>query len=52
MEASKLPETEFKVMVIRMLNELMGKIDEHKENLKREIVSIKKDIETLKKNQT
>lgn len=26
MEASDLPETEFKIIVIRMLNELMGKL--------------------------
>ena len=45
MEASNLPETEFKIMVIRMLNELMGRMDEHNENLN----SIKKDIETIKK---
>ena len=37
MEASKLPETEFKIMVIRMLNELRGRMDEHNENLNREI---------------
>ena len=51
-EASNLPETEFKVMIIKMLNEHMGRMDEHNENLNREIVSIKKDIETIKKNQT
>ena len=40
MEASKLPKTEFKIRVIRMLNELMGRMDEHNENLKRRIISI------------
>lgn len=33
MEASNLPETEFKIMVVRMLNELRGRMDEHNENL-------------------
>ena len=33
MEASNLPETEFRIMVIRMLNELMGSMDQHNENL-------------------
>ena len=42
MEGSKLSETEFKIMVIRMLSELRGRIDEHNENFNREIVSIKK----------
>ena len=51
MEASKLLEAEFKILVIRMLNELRGRMDGHNENLNREIVSIKKDRETIK-NQT
>ena len=33
MEASNLPETEFKIMVIRMLSELMGRMHEHNEDL-------------------
>ena len=36
MEASNLPEMEFKIMVIMMLNKLMGRMDEHNENLNRE----------------
>ena len=35
MEASNLPETEFKIMVIQMLNELMGRMDEHNDNVNR-----------------
>ena len=35
MEASNLPETEFKTLVIRMLNELMERIDEHNESIKK-----------------
>ena len=49
MEASNLPETKFKIMVIRMLNELMGRMDEHNENINREIVSIKKGHRNHKK---
>ena len=45
MEASNRAETEVKIMVIRMLNELMRRMAEHNENLNREIESIKKDIE-------
>ena len=41
MEANNLPVTEFKTMVIRMLKELS-------ENMN----SIKKDTETIKKNQS
>ena len=41
MEASKLPGTEFKTMVIRMLKELSENFN-----------SMKKDIETIKKNQS
>ena len=42
METSNLPGTEFKTLVIRLLKELS-------ENFNKEIVSIKKDIETIKK---
>lgn len=41
MEASNLSETKCKIM-LRMLNELRGRVDEHKENLNIIIVSIKK----------
>ena len=50
MEASNLPETELRIRVIRMLNELMGRIDEHNENFNREIASIKKGHRNHKKN--
>ena len=49
MEASNLPETEFRITAIKMLNELMGRMDEHNENLKGELVSIKKDIESIER---
>ena len=47
MEASNLPDAEFKTLVIRMLNELKGRVDELGENF----TNIKKDIGTIKKNQ-
>ena len=35
MEASNLSEIEFKIMFIKMLNELMERIDEHNESIKK-----------------
>ena len=49
MEASKILDTEFKTMVMRMLKDLRGRMDSLNENLNKEIVNIKKDIETIKK---
>ena len=49
MEASNLPHTELKTLDIRLLNELRGRIDELSKNFHKEIISIKKDIETIKK---
>ena len=52
-EASNLPGIEFKTMVIRMLKEHNGRINEINGNLTKEIENIKKDIETInKKNQS
>ena len=42
MEASNLPDAEFKTLVIRMLIEIRGGIDHLSENFNKEIVSIKK----------
>ena len=42
-EISNLPNKEFKVMIIKTLNELRRKVDEHREN---------KVLENTKKNQT
>ena len=36
MEANNLPETEFKIMVIRMLSKLRERMNEHNENLNRD----------------
>ena len=47
MEASKLSDTEFKRMVIRMLKELTGNYKELSGNYN----SMKKEIETINKNQ-
>ncbi|KAF6323390.1 hypothetical protein mRhiFer1_008368 [Rhinolophus ferrumequinum] len=44
-EATNLPETEFKTLIIKMLKEFS-------ENFNKEITSIKKDIEAMKNNQT
>ena len=49
MEKNDLTETKFKIMVIWMLNELRGRMHEHNENINRDMVSIKKDIETIKR---
>ena len=45
METSQPLDSEFKAMVIRMLNEFRGKADELRENFN----SIKKDKKTIKK---
>ena len=51
MEATKTPDSEIKTMVIRMLRDLRGRMDDLSENLNKEIVSIKKNIETIKKSE-
>ena len=52
MEVNKLPDKEFKTLVIRMLNELRRRINDLSENFNKEIVNIKQDTETIKKNQS
>ena len=52
MEVSNLPDIEFKTIVIRMLKELMSRMDELRDNLSKVIVIIKKEIETTKENQS
>ena len=49
-EASDLPDTEFKTLVKRVLKEFGERIDELSENLNKERVNIRKDIETTQKN--
>ena len=48
MEETKILDAEFKTMVIIMLKNLKGRINNLSENLNKEIASIKKDIETKK----
>ena len=50
METSNLPDADFKILVIRMLNELRGRIQELSENFNKEIGNIKIEIENIKKN--
>ena len=50
MEASSLPDTEFKTVVMRVLKELRARVDELREL--KEIINIEKDIDTIKKNQS
>ena len=42
METNNLPDSEFKTLVIRMLSELRGRVDEISENFKKGIEDIKK----------
>ena len=48
MKASNLPDAEFKKLVIRMLNELRGRVDEHSKNCNIETENIKMEIENIK----
>ena len=48
METRNLPDTEFKIIVIRMLKEHRGRVDELNQECK-EIVNIKKPIKAIKK---
>ena len=53
MESSNLTDAEFKTLVIKMLNELMGSVDEFSENINKEIKkNIKMKLETIKGNQS
>ena len=48
METRNLPDAEFRTLVISMLSELRGRVDELRENFN----SIEKDLETMKKTQS
>ena len=48
MESSNIPDAEFKTLVIKMLNELLGSV----ENFNKEIKSIKVEMEIIKGNQS
>ena len=51
-ESSNLTDTEFKTLVIKMLNKLRGSVDEFRENFNKEIKSIKMEMEIIKENQS
>ena len=48
MEISNLSDAEFKTLVIRMLNEFRGRIDEFSENFSKDMASIKMEAENKK----
>ena len=50
-EKNNLPEKEFKVVVIKMLNELRKRIDEQKQNFNKELEDTKKN-QWMQKNIT
>ena len=52
METFNLLNSEFKTLVLRMLNKLRGRVDELSENFNKEIGNIKTKLENIKKNQT
>ena len=45
MDATKIPDAEFKTIAIRMIKALRGRMDNLRENVYKKTVSIKKDIE-------
>ena len=52
METSNLPNAGFKTLLIRILNELKGRVDELSENFNKEIENMKMEIENISKNQS
>lgn len=49
MESTKIPDVEFKTMVIRMFKDLTRRMGDLRENLNKQIINIKKNIETIKR---
>ena len=49
MKTSNIPEAELKTVVVRMLNEHRGKVDELNENFNKEIGNRKMEIGNIKK---
>ena len=49
METCKLTGAEFKTLIIKMLSELRGRVDEHGENFNKGIGTIKMEIENKKR---
>ena len=52
MESSNLTDAEFKTLVIKILNELRGSVDEFSENFNKEIRNTKMGMEIIKGNQS
>ena len=52
MDTSNLPDTDFKTLVIRILNELRRRVDELSENFIKEIGNIIIEVESIEKNQS
>ena len=50
MEISNLLDAKLKTLVIRMINELRGRVNELSENFNKEIRNIKTESESIKKN--
>ena len=51
-ETSNILDAEFKTLVIRMLNELRGRVDELSEKINKEIRNKKTELQSIKKNQS
>ena len=49
MEISNILDVEFKTLVIRMLNDLRGRVEEQSENFGKEIVKTNMKTENIKK---
>ena len=51
-ESSNLTDAGFKVLVTKMLDELLGSVDKFSENFNKEIKNIKMEMEIIKGNQS
>ena len=51
MVSSNLTDAEFKILVIKLFNELRGSVDEFSENFNKEIKIINMEMEIMKGNQ-
>ena len=52
LESSNLIDAEFKTLVIKMLNELRGSVDEFSNDFNKEIKNIKMEMEIIEGNQS
>ena len=52
MEISNLLDADFKTLVIRMLNELRGRVDTLSENFNKDTENMKMEIKNIKGNQS